>query len=59
MTFAQAAGIARDAGARRLWLTHFSQMIEDPAAALPIATAFFPEAVCGEDGLRTTLRFEA
>ena len=59
MVFSQAADIARRAGVRRLWLTHFSQMIEDPVAALPAATALFPAAVCGEDGMKTTLRFDA
>ena len=58
MTFAQAAQLARDAGARRLWLAHYSQMIKDPAQYLPNARAFFPDAVCGEDGMSITLRFE-
>ena len=58
MNFAQAAGVAARAGARRLWLTHYSQMIEDPAACLPNAAAIFGNAVCGVDGLRITLRFE-
>ena len=57
MVFSQAADIARRAGVRRLWLTHFSQMIEDPAAALPAATAIFPAAEVGEDGMKATLRF--
>ena len=58
MNFAQAAEVAAKAGARRLWLCHYSQMIEDPAAYLPNAAAFFPDAVCGEDGMAVTLRFE-
>ena len=59
MTFAQAAGIAARAGVRALWLAHYSQMIEDPAAYLPIAQAVFPGTVCGQDGMRTTLRFDS
>jgi len=58
MTFAEAAGIASRAGARRLWLSHYSQMIEDPQACLPNATAVFSGAVCGEDGMALTLHFE-
>ena len=58
MVFAQAAGVARRAGVRRLWLAHFSQMVEDPTAYLPNATALFEDTVCGEDGLSVTLRFD-
>ena len=58
MTFAQAAGIAEAAGARRLWLAHYSHMIRDPLEYLPNAAAIYKNAVCGEDGMRMTLRFE-
>jgi ribonuclease Z len=58
MVFAQAAGIARRAGVKRLWLAHYSQMVEDPSAYLPNAAALFEDTVCGEDGLSVTLRFE-
>ncbi|MBR4441860.1 MAG: ribonuclease Z [Clostridia bacterium] len=58
MTFAQAAAIAARANVRRLWLTHYSQMIKDPAEYLDNARTFFPDAVCGEDGLRADLRFD-
>lgn len=58
MNFAQAAQLAHEAGARRLWLTHFSQMVQSPDAYLPNARAFFPNALCGEDGMRIALQFE-
>lgn len=58
MNFAQAGKIARDAAVRRLWLMHFSQMIEDPLACLPNAQAFFPAAECGWDGKSITLPFD-
>ena len=58
MNFAQAALAARRAGVKRLWLTHYSQMVEDPQACLPNAQAEFEEAVCGADGMKATLRFE-
>lgn len=58
MTFAEAASIARDGGARRLWLTHFSPTLGDPPAYLDRATAIFPHATLGRDGLTTTLHFD-
>src|SRR5438067_3397339 len=58
LTFAEAATIARDGGARRLWLTHFSPGLAHPEAYLDRATAIFPETVVGHDGLTATLAFE-
>jgi ribonuclease Z len=58
MTFAEAATLARDSGARRLWLTHFGPSLEDPTAHLARATTIFPETVIGHDGLAETLNFE-
>ena len=49
---------AARAGAKRLWLTHFSQRIADPAEFLPNAAAMFPAAECGFDGKRMTLEFD-
>ncbi len=57
LTFADAATIARDGGARHLWLTHFSPALTDPAAYLARATAIFPATTLGRDGLTTTLHF--
>ncbi len=58
LTFAESARIARDGGARRLWLTHFSPALSDPAAYLDRATAIFPATTLGRDGLTETLNFE-
>lgn len=58
MTFAEAAALARNGGARRLWLTHFSPSLEDPSAHLGQATAIFPATVLGHDGLTETLTFD-
>ena len=58
MTFSDAATLARDGGARRLWLTHFGPSLEDPAIHLSHATALFPATVLGYDGLTETLNFE-
>jgi len=48
-TAAQAARTARDAGARRLLITHFSTRYPDPAALLEEARAIFPETILAED----------
>lgn len=57
-TFAATAQLAHEANARRLWLVHYSGMIDNPADYLPNAQAHFPGAVCGEDGMSITLAFE-
>ena len=56
-TFSQAAQIAAEAKAKRLWLAHFSQIMEAPEDFLPNASAIFSDAVCGTDGLSITLRY--
>lgn len=58
MNFAQAAEVAAKAGAKQLWLAHYSQMIEDPKTYLPNAASIFAGTICGEDGMSTTLQFE-
>lgn len=55
MVFAEAARLARKAGARRLWLTHYSPSLTDPQAALPAAREWFPEAEAAHDGIRLEL----
>ena len=57
-TFSQAGKIAADASVKRLWLAHYSQIMENPEDFLPYAQAVFPAAVCGNDGMNITLRFE-
>ena len=56
-TFADAAEAAVRTGAKRLWLTHLSQAIEDEAAALETARAIFPAAECPPDGHTIHLSF--
>jgi len=50
MTAAQAATLARDSGARKLVLTHFSQRHPDVAVFLEEAKPIFREVVAAEDG---------
>lgn len=57
-TFGQSAALAAQAGAKRLWLTHYSPMITDPEAELPRAREIFPAVECGFDGKRITLQYE-
>lgn len=56
-TYTESAALAARAGAKRLWLSHFSAAIEEPAANLPAAQAIFPAAEVGEDGKALLLKF--
>jgi ribonuclease Z len=51
MTAAQAATLARDAGAGRLVLTHFSQRYQDPAAFVREAAPIHADVMALEDGM--------
>ena len=57
-TFGQSAALAAQAGARRLWLTHYSPMITDPEEYAAQAQGIFPAAECGFDGKCITLQYE-
>jgi ribonuclease Z len=57
MLFSEAAEVARAADVARLWLTHFSAKLTDPAAYLANATAVFEATTIGHDHLTTSLRF--
>lgn len=59
MLFGDAARLAGEAGARRLWLTHFSPALKSPESALPFAQAVFPGACAGFDGIETELAGES
>jgi len=57
MLFHEAAELARAAGVQRLWLTHFSPSLTDPATWLPLARAVFPATEIGPVHRTVTLRF--
>lgn len=57
-TCREAGLLAAQAGTRRLWLTHYSASVEDPAEGLAAAQEKFPEAEAGYDGLTCTLQFD-
>ena len=50
MMFSEAAGLAKKAGAARLWLTHYSPSLTSPEDCLDTAAEIFPAAECGFDG---------
>ncbi len=52
LTAADAGRVARDAGARRLVITHFSQRYPDVRVLVDEAAAVFPDVVAAEDLLR-------
>lgn len=58
MTFAQAATCARRAGARELWLTHFSPSIREPGAHIEAARGVFPNTTACYDLLHKNLPFD-
>lgn len=57
MLMQEAAQIAREANAKRLWLTHFSPANPEPEQFLETLQEIFPDTVIGTDGLYTGLRF--
>ena len=57
-TFGQSAALAARAGAKRLWLVHYSPMITDPEEELAQAQSLFPAAECGFDGKSIALQYE-
>lgn len=57
-TCREAGALAAAAGVRRLWLTHYSGAVTDPAAGLAAARTHFPAALAGSDGLTLTLHFD-
>ena len=52
LTASDAARTARDAGARKLVLTHFSQRYPDTRELVEEAATIFPDVVAAEDLLR-------
>lgn len=58
MTFAEAARTARESGARRLVLTHFSPKMDDPTIWLANAQAEFADTTLADPGKTITLSFD-
>lgn len=59
MTFSEAAKIARDAGVKELWLTHYSPSLTRPEEFINEARQIFPNAKAGRDRKSITLKFDS
>ena len=55
MVFADSARVAAEAGAHRLWLTHYSPAMKDPVAYIDGARAVFRRSELGYDGIKISL----
>lgn len=58
MTFYEAAELARRAGAKEMWLTHFSPSLVRAEDYMPAVRKIFPNAYLGKDGKSVELAFE-
>ncbi len=58
MMITEAAQIARDAGVREMWLTHYSPSMTHPEEFETQVKKVFPQTVFGKDGMTTELVFE-
>lgn len=58
MTFYEAAGLAKEAQVRELWLTHYSPSLVHPEEFMKETKAIFAKAKAGKDKKSITLEFE-
>ena len=58
MIFSEAAELARQAGVKELWLTHFSPSMTDPRQYMDEVKRIFPQAKPGKDGKTVVLDYE-
>ena len=58
MTFQEAAGLAREAQPREMWLTHYSPSLTRPDDYADKARAIFPRAKTARDGWSVELGFD-
>lgn len=58
MTFYEAARLARDAGVKEMWLTHYSPSLVNPKEFMPETKKIFSNAIAAKDGRNVELRFE-
>ncbi len=57
MTFKEAAEIAKKAGVKEMWLTHFSPSLVKPKAYVSYAREIFPETYIPRDGMAKNLEY--
>ena len=58
MTFYEAAGLAKEAQPKELWLTHYSPSLIRPDDYMEKVREIFPRAKAARDGLTAELGFE-
>lgn len=58
MTFYEAAELARRAGVKEMWLTHFSPSLVRAEEYMPQVRSIFPDSYLGKDGKSIELLFE-
>ena len=58
MTFREAAALARDAGVKEMWLTHYSPSLIRPDEYMDTVREIFPNAYPGKDGKTLEMNFE-
>ena len=58
MTFYEAARLAKNAGVREMWLTHYSPSLTRPEPFMEEVQSIFPNAKPGKDGMSAELMFE-
>lgn len=58
MTFAEAAGLAKQAAPREMWLTHYSPSLTRPEEFMDKVRDIFPKAKAAKDGWTMELGFE-
>lgn len=58
MTMQEAAGIAREAGVKKVWLTHYSPSMMKPQQFIEDVRRIYPYVSCAKDGQSEDLCFE-
>ena len=58
MMMSEAARIAKEAGVREMWLTHYSPSLVNPRQYEKDLKKIFPGTVMGKDGMSAELRFD-
>lgn len=58
MTMYEAAKMAKEAGVKELWITHYSPSMAHPEEFMNKTKEIFPNAVAAKDGRCMTLKFE-
>lgn len=58
MTFEEAGTLAKKAGVKQLWLTHYSPALNYPENFIEDVRKIFPDAIAGKDKMSAELNFE-